>query len=64
MVVMSPRYPGGTYYSNSRTISEDCAKGDYSSVNGIMPRQRTFADIGFPDYGTNTTRDNQGKTQK
>ncbi len=37
---------------------------DSATPFGIMPRQRTFADIGFPDYGTNTARNNQRKTEK
>jgi hypothetical protein len=43
--------------TNPRTISEDCAKGDYSRINTIVPRQRTIARtrINFY-YGTNTAR--------
>ena len=49
----------------SGTISEDCAKGDYSRINTIVPRQRTIprTRINFY-YGTNTTRNNQRKTQE
>ena len=45
--------------TNPRTISEDCAKGDYSRINTIVPRQRTIARtrINFY-YGTNTARNN------
>jgi hypothetical protein len=37
---------------------------DSATPFGIMPRQRTFADIGCFYYGTNTARNNQRKTEK
>jgi hypothetical protein len=37
---------------------------DSATPFGIMPRQRTFADIGCFHYGTNTARNNQRKTEK
>ncbi len=45
--------------TNPGTISEDCAKGDYSRINTIVPRQRTIPKtrINFY-YGTNTARNN------
>lgn len=51
--------------TNPGTISEDCAKGDYSRINTIVPRQRTIprTRINFY-YGTNTTRNDQRKTQE
>ncbi len=32
--------------TNSGTISEDCARGDYSRINTIVPRQRTIPRLG------------------
>jgi hypothetical protein len=29
-----------------------------------MPRQRIIPDIGFPDYGTNTARNNKRKAKR